>query len=165
MRLIIQWAEDFSLTADGVPRGSMQRGLFVLVGICKEDTTEIAEKMAQKLLSMRIISDENDRMNLCCLDPRAQSDLAVVSNFTLYANCRSRRPDFLQSGPYDRAKELYETFLGYLQHHAERAVKDSPDCRLPRIITGIFGSHMDACFHAVGPRTIFLDSDEPGLLK
>lgn len=165
MRLIIQWAEDLSVTADGEHRGHMEQGLFVLVGICKEDTPQIVEKMAEKLLSMRIISDENDKMNLCCLDPRAKSDLAVVSNFTLYANCKSRRPDFLRSGSFDSANKLYEMFLGYLRLRAEDAAKQDSSLRLPRIITGIFGAHMDIHFHASGPRTIFLDSDEPGLLK
>ena len=64
MRLVIQCAKNLSLTADGEDRGSFERGLLVLVGIKNTDTPDICQKMAQKLSKLRIICDENDKMNL-----------------------------------------------------------------------------------------------------
>lgn len=165
MKLILQFAKNLSVTADGEDRGSIAQGLYVLVGIHKDDTPEITRQMAEKLLRLRIIQDEKERMNLACTDPAAESDLAVISNFTLYADCtKSRRPDFLQSAPYEKAKELYEMFLGYLKLGAEE-LKAKENKRSPRIISGVFGAHMEISFCACGPITIALDSNEPGLLK
>ncbi len=165
MKLILQFAKELSVTADGQDRGSIERGLLVLVGIHKDDTPDIVRQMAQKLLRLRIICDAKGRMNLSCTDPEAESDLAVVSNFTLYADCtKSRRPDFLQSAPFEKAKELYEMFLGYLKLQGEELGR-TEEKRVPKIISGVFGADMEISLRASGPITVTLDSDDPGLLK
>ena len=160
MRLVIQCAKDLSLTADGEDRGSFEKGLLVLVGIKNTDTPEICQKMAQKLSKLRIICDENDKMNLSVTNTKIPHQLAIVSNFTLYANCnKSRRPDFQQSASFSSAKELYDTFLGYLGISLNDTVK-SDGGRNPDIVTGIFGADMNISFTATGPITVILDSDQ-----
>lgn len=160
MRLVIQCAKNLSLTADGEDRGSFERGLLVLVGIKNTDTPDTCQKMAQKLSKLRIICDENDKMNLGITNTVIPHQLAIVSNFTLYANCnKSRRPDFQQSAPFSKAKELYDTFLGYLTLSLKDTVS-SDGGRIPETVTGVFGADMNISFTATGPITVILDSDQ-----
>jgi len=160
MRLVIQCTRDLSLTADGADRGSFEKVLLVLVRITNTDTTEICMKMAQKLSRLRIICDKNDKMNLSVTNTDIPHQLAVVSNFTLYANCnKSRRPDFQQSASFTEAKKLYDTFLGYLTLSLKDTV-EAEGGRIPETITGVFGADMNISFTATGPITVILDSDQ-----
>jgi len=117
-------------------------------------------KMAQKLSRLRIICDKNDKMNLSVTNTDIPHQLAVVSNFTLYANCnKSRRPDFQQSASFTEAKKLYDTFLGYLTLSLKDTV-EAEGGRIPETITGVFGADMNISFTATGPITVILDSDQ-----
>lgn len=164
MRLIVQNARDLSITCDGEPGAPLEKGLFVLIGVKKTDDEKTARAMAQKLVNLRIIPDENGKLNLAVTDPKALSDILVVSNFTLYADCASsRRPGFTDSASFDEGKRIYDLFVGNLRLALSDAAANGG--RKARLATGRFGSHMEIGFTAVGPVTVILDSDQPGMIK
>ena len=127
--------------------GSIARGYLVLVGISAGDTVEIADRMVQKMLRLRIFADENGKTNLS-LD-QVQGQLLLVSQFTLYANCRKgNRPSFLDAGDPDEARTLFD--------HIVEICRQS----VPVVRTGSFGADMKVRLCNDGPFTIMLDSDE-----
>ena len=97
MRLVIQRVTQASVTVSGSVVGAINKGYLVLVGIGQNDTETIVEKMADKMMRLRIFSDENDKINLSLQDVSGQ--LLLVSQFTLYADCRKgNRPSFIAAG-------------------------------------------------------------------
>ena len=127
--------------------GSIARGYLVLVGISAGDTVEIADRMVQKMLRLRIFADENGKTNLS-LD-QVQGQLLLVSQFTLYENCRKgNRPSFLDAGDPDEARTLFD--------HIVEICRQS----VPVVRTGSFGADMQVRLCNDGPFTIMLDSDE-----
>ena len=152
------------ISCDGEPKASLEKGLFVLIGVKKTDGEAVARQMAQKLVNLRIIPDENDKLNLSVTDPKAGADLLAVSNFTLYADCASsRRPGFPDSATFDEGKKIYDLFIGYLRLALADAEKSGG--RAVKLATGVFGAHMEITYTAVGPVTVILDSDQPGMIK
>lgn len=148
MRVVFQRVSRASVTADGVPTGTIGRGMLLLVGIGPEDTTEDAAMLAKKAVSLRVYEDENGRMNRSVED--IGGAVLAVSNFTLYGDCRrGRRPDFTGAGAPDKAKALYEVFLAELEALL-------PD----RVQSGVFGADMTINMAADGPVTLLLDSEE-----
>ena len=112
-----------------------------------EDTQEIMEKMVDKLLRLRIFSDENDKINLSLSD--VGGSLLLVSQFTLYADCRKgNRPSFVHAAPPAQAEALYESCKAYCRE------------RVPVVESGIFGADMQVELCNDGPFTVMLDSDE-----
>ncbi|MBQ5483914.1 MAG: D-tyrosyl-tRNA(Tyr) deacylase, partial [Lachnospiraceae bacterium] len=116
MRFVIQIAENASCeikeneTALPYTNGPIPKGYMVLIGIAPEDTREIADKMIQKMLGLRIFSDENGKTNLSL--SQVDGGLLLVSQFTLYGNCRKgRRPEFLSAARPETAVPLYEQFV------------------------------------------------------
>ena len=147
MRMVIQRVQHAKVTMDGAITGQIGQGFLVLLGVGMEDTKEIAEKMADKMIRMRIFADENDKTNLSLQDVGGQ--LLVVSQFTLYADCRKgNRPSFIHAGKPDQANALYEYFMEY--------------CRrtIPVVEGGVFGADMKVELCNDGPFTIVLDSAE-----
>ena len=147
MRLVIQRVQHAKVTVDGHITGEIGQGYLVLLGVGMDDTKEIAEKMADKMIRLRIFSDEQDKINLSLQDVNGQ--LLVVSQFTLYADCRKgNRPSFVKAGKPDVANALYEYFMEY--------------CRktIPVVEMGIFGADMKVELCNDGPFTVVLDSDE-----
>lgn len=147
MRLVLQRVSNASVTVDGEIKGRIGKGLLVLLGVGDDDTIEILEKMANKMLKLRIFADENDKTNLSLAD--VGGELLVVSQFTLYADCRKgNRPSFIKAGAPDKANELYEYFKEY--------------CRktVSVVESGVFGADMKVELCNDGPFTIVLDSDE-----
>lgn len=147
MRLVIQRVLNASVKVDGEVTGKIGKGFLVLLGAGMNDTKEIAEKMADKMMRLRIFSDENDKTNLSIQD--VGGDLLVVSQFTLYADCRKgNRPSFTNAGKPQEANALYEYFMEY--------------CRktIPVVESGVFGADMKVELCNDGPFTIVLDSDE-----
>ena len=119
----------------------------VLLGIAPEDTTEVMEKMVDKLLRLRIFSDENDKINLSLQD--VGGSLLLVSQFTLYADCRKgNRPSFVHAAPPAQAEALYEACRAYCQE------------RVSVVESGIFGADMQVELCNDGPFTVLLDSAE-----
>ena len=108
MRFLIQRVTSAEVSVEEQTIGSIARGYLVLVGISAGDTVEIADRMVQKMLRLRIFADENGKTNLS-LD-QVQGQLLLVSQFTLYANCRKgNRPSFLDAGDPDEAGDEDES--------------------------------------------------------
>ena len=147
MKLVIQRVQEVSVSVDQKVVGKIGHGFMVLLGVSQTDTEEIADKMFQKLLKLRIFEDENGKTNLDIKS--VNGELLIISQFTLYADCRhGNRPSFIGAGTPDQANALYEYFLS--------------QCRkeIPVVEQGIFGAHMMVSLINDGPFTIVLDSDE-----
>lgn len=147
MKFVIQRVSEASVTVDRKEISRIRRGFLVLIGVCDTDTTEIADKMIQKMLGLRIFEDADGKTNLSLESVSGQ--LLLVSQFTLYADCRKgNRPSFIHAGDPALANELYEYIV-------ER-------CREKNfhVETGIFGADMKVQLQNDGPFTILLDSDE-----
>ena len=147
MRFVIQRVNRASVSAEGRVLGQIGKGFMVLAGICETDTKEIADKMIAKMSKLRIFDDENGKTNLDI--NTVGGSLLIVSQFTLYADCRKgNRPSFIKAGDPQRAEELYEYIL-------EKAQEFVPDVQ-----RGEFGAHMKIDLENDGPFTVILDSAE-----
>lgn len=147
MRFVIQRVQHAEVTVDNECISSIKKGYLVLVGISASDSREIADKMIQKLINLRIFEDENGKTNLNL--QAVSGELLIVSQFTLYADCRKgNRPSFTKSGAPDMAEALYE----YIISQCQKAV--------PKTAHGRFGADMKVSLLNDGPFTIILDSDE-----
>ena len=135
---------------DGEITGKIGQGFLVLLGIGPDDNEQIMEKMADKMMRLRIFSDENDKINLSLQD--VGGELLLVSQFTLYADCRKgNRPSFVQAAPPAQAEALYEACKAYCKKI------------VPVVESGIFGADMQVELCNDGPFTVVLDSEELGL--
>lgn len=146
MRFVIQRVQHASVTVDNEVIGSIGRGYMVLIGACESDTEEIADKMVDKMIKLRINEDAEGKTNLSLAD--VGGGLLLISQFTLYANCKKgNRPSFVEAGSPDKANALYE-------HIIDRCRKS-----VPVVEKGSFGAHMAVELVNDGPFTIVLDSD------
>ena len=144
MKFIIQRVSEASVTVEEKVIGQIKKGYLVLIGVGEHDTKELADRYIKKMLSLRIFEDENDKTNLSLKD--VDGSLLLVSQFTLYANCRKgNRPSFTQAGNPALAEELYEYIIAQCK-------KEVPDVQ-----TGSFGAHMKVSLVNDGPFTILLD--------
>ena len=146
MRIVLQRVKHAAVCADGVVTGSIAQGFLILVGFAPADTEETVRRMLDKVLRLRIFSDENDKINLSLSD--VGGTLLVVSQFTLYADChKGNRPNFIGAAPPKQAAELYQFCLGY--------------CRRQGFETqaGVFGADMQVSLCNDGPFTVVLDSE------
>jgi D-tyrosyl-tRNA(Tyr) deacylase len=135
------------VTVDGDISGEITDGLMILLGVGRDDTSAVANSMAEKIANLRIFEDSQRKMNRSLLDIKASA--LVVSQFTLYGDARGqRRPSFVAAAPSEQAEKLYEEFGEALR-------------RLGVIVaTGIFGKVMSVELVNEGPVTILLDSDK-----
>lgn len=147
MRAVLTRVRSASVTVDGEIVGKIGRGFLILLGVGPNDTEKECRYLAEKALGMRIFTDENDKMNLGL--EAVNGEVLVVSQFTLYGNCRKgRRPSFVDAAPPELGNALYEKFLaicgelGYPPQH------------------GIFGAHMQVESVNDGPVTLILDTDQ-----
>ena len=147
MRAVLTRVKSASVTVDGQITGKIGRGFLILLGVGPEDTEKECDKLCKKLLSLRIFTDENDKMNLGLED--VGGNVLVVSQFTLYGNIKKgRRPDFFGAAAPEKANALYERFLdqceklGYPAQH------------------GIFGAHMEVESVNDGPVTLMVDTND-----
>ena len=146
MKFVIQRVKHASVTVDGEVIGKIDKGFLTLIGVCEEDTREIADKMIKKLCNMRIFEDENGKTNLGLAD--VDGGLLLISQFTLYADCKKgNRPSFTKAGGPEMANEMYE----YIISECKKAVS--------KVETGEFGADMKVELLNDGPFTIVLDSD------
>ena len=107
MKFVIQRVLEASCEVDSQITGKINQGFCVFIGVSDTDTKQIADKMIQKLIGLRIFSDSEDKINLSLKD--VNGSLLLISQFTLYANCRKgNRPSFTEAGKPDFAKEMYE---------------------------------------------------------
>lgn len=147
MRLIVQRVDSAQLYVDNNLISHIANGFCVYLGAKCGDDKAVAEKLAKKLIGLRIFRDENDKMNLALND--VGGEILLVSNFTIYADCsRGYRPNFSRALQPDKANELYEYFADLLR-------KGNINVQ-----TGIFGAHMKIDVQNNGPVNIVLDSDE-----
>ena len=145
MRLVIQRVREARVEVDGRPSGSIAQGLLVLVAVARTDTPADADYLAEKLLSLRIFSDEDGKMNRSVAE--TGGSLLVVSNFTLYGDCtKGRRPGFDLAAPPEQARALYEYFLGKLR-----------SSEVP-VETGVFQASMAVHLVNDGPVTLLCES-------
>ena len=144
MKLIIQRVSEASVTVEKQIIGKIQKGFLVLIGISDTDTQETADKLIKKMIGLRIFEDENGKTNLSLAD--VNGSLLLVSQFTLYANCKKgNRPSFIEAGDPKAAEALYE----YMIQEAQKQV--------PVVQHGIFGADMKVSLINDGPFTICLD--------
>lgn len=144
MKAVIQRVANASVTVDGEITGRIEKGFLVLLGVGEGDTKAEADRIVKKLVNLRIFSDENGKINLSLRD--VGGSLLVVSQFTLYADCRhGNRPSFTTAAKPQLAEELYEYFM--------------EKCRetIPVVEHGVFGAHMDVQLLNDGPFTILLE--------
>ena len=147
MRAVLTRVKHASVTIDGKVHGQIGEGFLILLGITHEDTEAQAVKLADKLTGLRIFEDENSKMNRG-LD-EVKGELLVVSQFTLYGNCKKgRRPEFLAAARPEVAIPLYEKFVELCRakgFHTE---------------TGEFGAYMQVDSLNDGPLTLVVDTDQ-----
>lgn len=147
MKFVIQRVQEASVTVDGTITGAIKQGFLIFVGVCNQDTKEIADKMLKKALNLRIFSDADGKTNCSLQD--VKGELLLVSQFTLYANCKKgNRPSFFDAGSPDHANTLYEYLLEQSKEYCEV------------VQAGIFGADMKVSLVNDGPFTIVLDSNE-----
>ena len=110
MRAVVQRVSSSKVTVDGEVTGEINKGLLVLLGVTHEDTSKDVDYIIDKVLNLRIFEDENEKMNLSLKD--VGGELLVVSQFTLYGDCRKgRRPSFSSAARPEVATKLYEEFI------------------------------------------------------
>lgn len=147
MRAVVQRVSNSKVTVDEAITGQINKGLLVLLGVTHEDNSTDVDYMIDKILNLRIFEDENEKMNLSLKD--VGGELLVVSQFTLYGDCRKgRRPSFTNAAKPDMANELYEEFV-------TRAKAEGIN-----VGTGQFGAHMMVDLTNDGPVTMLLDSSK-----
>ncbi len=146
MRAVIQRVTSASVSIEGSVVGEIEKGFLILLGVGQDDNEPEVERLWSKIFKMRIFDDAEGKTNLSLAD--VSGSILVVSQFTLYANCkRGNRPSFTEAGAPDKAERLYEAFV-------ERAKRD-----VNRVETGRFGADMNVSLVNDGPFTIILDTD------
>lgn len=147
MRAVIQRVNSADVKINGKTNGQINKGLLVLLGVGPSDTETDLKYMCDKILGLRIFEDEDEKMNLSLRD--INGELLVVSQFTLYGDCRKgKRPSFSSACPPDKAEKIYQDFLklcedeGFKPKHGE------------------FGADMKVSLENDGPVTILLDSSK-----
>ena len=146
MRAVVTRVKSASVEIDGAIKSSIGKGFLVLLGVHEEDTEAEALKIADKICGLRVFEDENGKMNVNPGD--AGAELLIVSQFTLYADCRSRRPGFSKAARPEKAIPLYELVIDKCR---ERGFT---------VGTGDFGADMQVRSQNDGPVTILLDTKE-----
>ena len=146
MKFVIQRVNHASVTVDGEVIGKIGKGFMVLIGVCQDDTKEVADKMIHKMTGLRIFMDDQGKTNLALKD--VGGELLLVSQFTLYASTvKGNRPSYIKAAKPDVAIPLYEKFLAALEAELGRPVG-----------RGIFGADMKVSLLNDGPVTIIVDS-------
>ena len=157
MRLLIQRVKKASVSVDdkgaelsGDKLGELAEigeGVCVLIGVGVNDTESEADKLADKLVNLRIFEDEDGKLNLSLLDIHGEA--LLISQFTLYANCKKgRRPSFIEAASAEKGRELYNYFVERVKNYNVE------------VKCGVYQSHMLVEIHNDGPTTIILDSED-----
>ena len=145
MKIVLQRVSEASVKVDGNLTGQIKNGLLILVGFGKDDTEAQLDYMVNKILKLRLFSDENDKTNLSVTD--IGGELLIVSQFTLYWSCKKgTRPSFDGAMEPKRAEELYNIFVEKIKTHGLKTE------------TGIFGADMKVSLVNDGPVTVELEN-------
>jgi D-tyrosyl-tRNA(Tyr) deacylase len=147
VRAVVQRVREASVSVAGETVGAIRHGLCVLLGVAATDTESDAERLCRKILALRIFDDDAGRFDRALAD--VGGSLLVVSQFTLYGDCRrGRRPSFSDAAPAEAARRLYEHFVSLARHAGSS------------VATGRFQAHMALALVNDGPVTLILDSAE-----
>jgi D-tyrosyl-tRNA(Tyr) deacylase len=148
MRAVIQRVSEASVIINDLAAGAVEHGLLVLLGIEDADTQKDADWLAQKIVNMRIFSDENGLMNRSIMD--IDGNILLISQFTLFAQTqKGNRPSFIRAAKPDKAIPLYEQVINALESNLGK-----------KIATGIFGADMKVSLVNDGPVTIIMDTKD-----
>lgn len=146
MKAILQRVSFAEVKVDGDTVGKIDSGFLILLGIAEGDTQKEADALSAKISTLRVFTDENDKMNLSLAD--IDGEVLVISNFTLYADCsHGRRPSFIKAARPETAEPLYEYFCKRMSDNGVR-----------RVEKGIFGADMKVSLLNDGPVTIDIDT-------
>ena len=145
MRAVLTRVNSASVTIDGETVGKIGKGFLILLGVNKNDTEAQALKIADKICGLRIFEDENGKMNVNPMD--AGAEILLISQFTLFADCKSRRPGFSDAARPELAVPLYELVISKCRENGFH------------VETGRFGADMKVDSQNDGPVTIILDTD------
>lgn len=144
MKAVVQRVTHASVKVDDEIKGQIENGFLVLLGVGQNDTEEDADRLVNKIVKLRIFSDENDKINLSLSD--VGGSMLVISQFTLYADCRKgNRPNFINAGKPDEANRLYEYFVSKCKEQVSVVEK------------GVFGADMKVELLNDGPFTVILE--------
>ena len=146
MRAVLTRVDSASVSIGGKVKDSIGKGFLILLGVHEDDTEAQAEKIADKICGLRIFEDEAGKMNVNPSD--AGAELLIISQFTLFADCKSRRPGFSKAARPDKAIPLYELVISQCR---ERGFK---------VETGVFAADMQVASVNDGPITIIIDTKE-----
>ncbi len=147
MKAVVQVVKSAEVRVDGNTVGKTGQGLFVLLGVTDTDTKAEAELLARKVCNLRVLCDQDDKMNLSVLD--TNGEVLVVSNFTLYADTKKgNRPSFINAARPELANPLYEYFTECVKQNGVKKVGN-----------GQFGADMKIEASLDGPVTVILDTD------
>lgn len=147
MKTVVQRVSKAFVRVDGEEVGSIERGLLVLVAFKESDDEAVLRWMAKKVSTLRIFEDAEGKMNLELSD--VDGGLLVVSQFTLYGDCRKgKRPSFVESAPPAAAEERYERFVDIL--------REETSCKVE---TGVFQAHMKVTLENDGPVTVIIEKE------
>lgn len=145
MRAVVQRVTSADVKIDGEVKGKIDTGFMVLLGVGNGDTEEDMKYIADKIINLRVFSDENDKMNLSLAD--VDGSMLVISQFTLYGDCsHGRRPYFGDAMEPVGANKMYENFVAYVR---DKGIHTK---------TGEFGADMKVSLTNDGPVTIILES-------
>ncbi len=147
MRAVVTRVKNASVEIDGAIHGRIGQGFLVLLGVHVDDGPAQAEKIADKICGLRIFEDTAGKMNVNPTDAGA-NNLLIISQFTLFADCRSRRPGFTMAARPEQAIPLYEQVIGLCRDRGFH------------VETGVFGADMQVRSQNDGPVTILLDTKE-----
>ena len=147
MKAVVQRVKNAHVTVDNTIISHIGNGLMILLGVQDQDTEKEADFLVEKIVHLRIFEDDQEKMNLSLKD--VKGELLVVSQFTLLGDCKKgRRPSFTKAAGPDRAKALYEYFIG-------RAIASGVATK-----SGQFQALMDVCLVNQGPVTLVLDTQD-----
>ena len=145
MIAVIQRVKRAEVTVDGKSVGKCGKGFLILLGVASGDSLTDADVIIKKIPSLRIFTDDNDKMNLSLTD--IGGEILAISNFTLLANCRrGNHPDYMGAEKPDEASKMYDYFVEKLRES------------VPHVATGVFGADMQIDVLDDGPVTIILES-------
>jgi len=147
LRAVVQRVESASVFVNGKVEGEIGNGLLIFLGISTDDSEEDISYITSKILNLRIFNDQDGKMNLSILDSRG--DLLVVSQFTLYGDCRrGNRPSYSKAADSELAESIYQKFLKNLRNSGLKVEE------------GVFGAFMSVNLTNSGPVTILVDSSK-----
>ncbi|KLO21746.1 MULTISPECIES: D-aminoacyl-tRNA deacylase [unclassified Marinitoga] len=148
MRAVVQRVKKAHVDVEGETVGKIDKGILVLLGVGQNDDEKDIEWLADKILNLRIFEDNEGKMNLSLLD--IKGEILIVSQFTLYGDCRKgRRPSYSSAAKPDKGKEYYEKFIEFIENKYKINVEK-----------GVFQAEMEVNLINDGPVTLLLDSEK-----